>query len=129
MGKDNTRFLHKEIFQRVNFLHQAANLVLKTDPSNIELCQHYISTMRLVAEKHVIRISPSIKRTFCKSCNVVLVPGQTARIRGRSKSEPHTVVTCKICGAIKRFMWRKVYELWSEKQEAWIDANKREKKS
>ncbi|RUS90813.1 hypothetical protein EGW08_001432 [Elysia chlorotica] len=130
MGKDGgPRFLHKEIFQRVNFLLQAANLVLKADPNNVELCRHYIATMRLVAEKHVIRLHPHIKRSFCKKCNVVLLPGHTSMVRSRSKSEPHTVVTCKLCGTMKRFMWRKSHQLWIDKQEAWCDYNQQDKKS
>ncbi|XP_059146538.1 ribonuclease P protein subunit p21-like [Physella acuta] len=83
--------------------------------------------MRTVAEKHVIRIHPSIKRTFCKSCNIVLVSGHTCRIRLRSKKETHTVVTCLLCGTIKRFMWRKSYNFWLDRPEAWL--NKEKKKS
>ncbi|XP_005098148.1 ribonuclease P protein subunit p21 [Aplysia californica] len=120
MGKDAARYIHKEIYQRVNFLHQAAKLVLKQDPSNYGLCRYYISTMRTVAEKHVIRIHPAIKRTYCKHCNVILLSGQTCRIRSRSTSEPHTVVTCLLCGTIKRFMWRASYQLWLDKPEAWL---------
>ncbi|XP_013080648.2 ribonuclease P protein subunit p21-like [Biomphalaria glabrata] len=120
MGKDGPRFVHKEIFQRVNFLYQAAQMVLKQDPKNIELCRYYISTMKTVAEKHVIRIHPCIKRTYCKKCNVVFVSGKTCRIRSRSQSEKHTVVTCLLCGNIKRYMWRKNYSLWPDKDEAWL---------
>ncbi|KAH9508442.1 Ribonuclease P protein subunit p21 [Bulinus truncatus] len=103
----------------------AAQMVLKQDPRNIELCRYYIATMRTVAEKHVIRIHPSIKRTYCKKCNVILLSGKTCRIRSRSKSEKHTVVTCLLCGNIKRYMWRKNYCLWVDKTEAWLPDKKK----
>ena len=118
MGND------KDIYRRVNFLFQAAKLVLKQDPTNHKLCQYYISTMRTVAEKHVLRMHPDMKRSFCKNCNVILLSGNTCRVRARSKCEPHTVVTCLLCGNIKRFMWRKSYQLWLDKPEAWLSEKK-----
>ncbi|CAG5129988.1 unnamed protein product [Candidula unifasciata] len=121
-NKDGARFVNKEIFQRVNFLYQAAQLAFRQDPTNHDMCRYYISTMRMVAEKHVIRIHPKMKRTICKCCNMLLVPGRTSRIRFRSKSETHTVVTCLLCGTIKRFMWRKSHQLWMDKPEAWLNA-------
>uniref|UniRef100_A0A0B6YUU1 Uncharacterized protein n=1 Tax=Arion vulgaris TaxID=1028688 RepID=A0A0B6YUU1_9EUPU len=55
-NKETARYVNKEIYQRVNFLYHAAKLVLRQDPRNYDLCRYYISTMRTVAEKHVIRM-------------------------------------------------------------------------
>ncbi|CAL1537403.1 unnamed protein product [Lymnaea stagnalis] len=85
--------------------------------------------MRTVAQKHVIRMHPSIKRSFCKSCNIILISGQTCRIRFRSRSEKHTVVTCLHCGTMKRFMWRQNYNLWLDRPEAWLPNKKATVKS
>jgi len=110
----------KEGFKRVNFLFQAAKLVLLQDPRNYKLCRYYIKTMLTVAEKYQIRTHPEIKRTYCKSCSIILLSGKTCRVRAKSKSEPHTIVTCLLCGSIKRYMWRRDYQLWLDKPEAWL---------
>lgn len=59
---------------------------------------------------------PSIKRTICKHCHTLLIPGITARVRVRRRRERHIVVTCLECQTIKRYLCRANYVLWSEKQ-------------
>jgi len=123
MSKSGVKCDNKDMHKRANYLFQAAKLVLKQDPKNVNLCRHYITTMRTVAEKHQIKFHPTIKRSFCKSCNIILVSGVTCRVRAKSKSEPHTVITCLLCGTIKRFMWRKQYRLWLDNPDAWLSEN------
>lgn len=57
-----------------------------------------------------MRLDPSIKRTICKRCDSLLVPGvsSTNRIENPSKGgkKPWAdvlVVECNACGAVKRF--------------------------
>ena len=88
---------HREIYQRMNFLYQAATLMttITTDtqpqtPSNSKnlasLGRFYVNTMKTIGTKQVLRIDPSIKRTICKRCDTILLPGVTSRIRIKCKS-------------------------------------------
>ncbi|XP_030631886.1 ribonuclease P protein subunit p21 isoform X2 [Chanos chanos] len=68
----------KEAFQRLNFLYQAAHCVLAQNPENVELSRFYCSTQKTIAKRLVLRQDPSVKRTVCKRCCTLLVPGVTA---------------------------------------------------
>jgi len=66
--------------------------------------------MRSVAKKSVMRLGPQIKRTICKRCDTLLVPGVSCenRIENASKGGKKSwadvlVVECMACGTVKRF--------------------------
>ncbi|CAH1794214.1 unnamed protein product [Owenia fusiformis] len=105
---------------RINYLYQAAHEVVRTHPNNTELVRQYITNMISIARKHVFRIEPSIKRTICKKCFMLLIPGVTATVRTRSKREKHMVLTCLECKSVKRFLLRGSNKLWTEHPEAWV---------
>lgn len=72
--------------------------------------RHFISNLRLVAQKSQIRLNPALKRSFCKTCDSLLVPGTTSRVQCENKSKngrkPQAdvhVITCMTCGAQKKF--------------------------
>lgn len=71
---------------------------------------HLSSQLRQVARKSQIRLHPSIKRAACKTCNAVLVEGQTCNkylentSKGAKKRQADVVVLeCTFCGSKKRF--------------------------
>ncbi|KAJ8095031.1 hypothetical protein PM082_010249 [Marasmius tenuissimus] len=76
-----------------------------------DLAKSYIDTMKVVGTKTTVRMfisscrDPSVKRTICKGCNVVLVPGSTASVRTKSSaSHGHTMTyTCLECHTSRRF--------------------------
>ncbi len=66
--------------------------------------------MRSVAKKSVMRLGPQIKRTVCKRCDTLLIPGISCenRIENASKGGKKSwadvlVVGCMACGTVKRF--------------------------
>ncbi|CAG8790171.1 43883_t:CDS:10 [Gigaspora margarita] len=65
----------------------------------------------------ILRIDPSIKRTLCKRCDSVLLPGVTSQIRIKSKPEPQLQMMCTQCGTARGYPIRKGYQLFSEKSE------------
>ncbi|PKC60239.1 Rpr2-domain-containing protein [Rhizophagus irregularis] len=73
---------HREIYQRMNFLYQAATLMTTIT----SLGRFYINTMKTIGTKQVLRIDPSIKRTICKRCETILLPGVTSKVRIKCKS-------------------------------------------
>lgn len=105
----------QEACHKLNFLHQASHAVLAMNPDNVEMSRFYASTMKEIAKKLVYKLDPSIKRTVCKCCHVVLVPGVTATVRVRQKRERHIVVKCLCCKTIKRYLCRPGHVLWSER--------------
>ncbi|MEE6470082.1 hypothetical protein FKM82_008852 [Ascaphus truei] len=75
----------KEAFQRLNFLYQAAHCVLAQNPENVALSRFYCHTQRMIGKRLVLRQDPSVKRTICKRCSSLLVPGITSTVRQKSK--------------------------------------------
>ncbi|KAJ4369188.1 hypothetical protein N0V83_006273 [Neocucurbitaria cava] len=68
------------------------------------------SDLQQVSRKGQLRLSVDLKRSMCKSCNAILVPGRTAIqvIENKSKSGKKKwadvlVLECKLCGSTKRF--------------------------
>ncbi|USP81236.1 uncharacterized protein yc1106_08510 [Curvularia clavata] len=122
---------NKHLHARSSFLYQAATyLTLQTTPpysvttqdnqpeSNAPPNSHSRSSIALalgsdlqqVSRKGQLRLAIDLKRSLCKSCNTILVPGRTAThaIENPSKggSKPWAdvlVVTCGVCGGKKRF--------------------------
>ncbi|GAB1600803.1 ribonuclease P protein subunit p21-like [Argonauta hians] len=120
MGKCDRNCPFKESFQRINFLYQAAYLTLTVNPQNTGLVRFYINTLKTIAQRQVLRLDPHLKRTICKKCFSLLVPGLTAKIRSRGSREKHSVVTCLECGMVKRFLWRPDHQLWIDNPAAWL---------
>jgi ribonuclease P protein subunit RPR2 len=68
------------------------------------------SDLQNVSRKGQVRLSPELKRTICKTCNTVLIPGRTATqaIENESKGGKKSwadvlVITCALCTSKKRF--------------------------
>ncbi|KAH7075471.1 RNAse P Rpr2/Rpp21/SNM1 subunit domain-containing protein [Paraphoma chrysanthemicola] len=125
----------KHLHARTTFLYQAATyLTLQTAPtireasgrighsdlspqsSALQLPHHSPLALQLgvdlqqVSRKAQLRLSVDLKRTICKACNTVLVPGSTATqaienmSRGAAKPWADVlVIKCRICGGKKKF--------------------------
>ncbi|KAB8337094.1 hypothetical protein FH972_021398 [Carpinus fangiana] len=72
--------------------------------------QFLIAQARSVSRKAQIRLSPDAKRSMCKKCDAVLIPGQTSEeilenlSKGRSKPWANVlVIRCLVCGTSKRY--------------------------
>ncbi|XP_075594571.1 ribonuclease P protein subunit p21 isoform X3 [Balearica regulorum gibbericeps] len=70
----------REALQRLNFLFQAAHWVLPHSPA---LARFYCSTQRGAARRLVLRMAPSVKRTVCRRCCSLLLPGAGGCLRLR----------------------------------------------
>ncbi|RDX42738.1 Rpr2-domain-containing protein [Lentinus brumalis] len=123
---------NRDIIQRINFLYQASTYLstisspaassssnvpaqppkgkskkkntIRHPKSTAELSRCYVGSMRIVGQKAMVRMDPSIKRTLCKQCDTVLIPGSTASVRVKPlSSHGHAVVyTCTSCNATRR---------------------------
>ncbi|CAO2651281.1 Nn.00g095780.m01.CDS01 [Neocucurbitaria sp. VM-36] len=66
--------------------------------------------LQQVSRKGQLRLSIDLKRSMCKSCNAILIPGRTATQLVENKSKDGKkqcadvlVLECKICDSTKRF--------------------------
>merc|ERR1712176_495270 len=91
---------NEHALRTMNFLHSAAHQA----PTTSTATNMNAGLIRL-KEKHTARLTPDLKRSMCSKCKVVLVPGNTARVRVRSKGgNQFRVVSCVVCGLSKRYM-------------------------
>ncbi|KAI0682543.1 RNAse P Rpr2/Rpp21/SNM1 subunit domain-containing protein [Cytidiella melzeri] len=70
----------------------------------VDLARTYVRSMKVIGKKTTVRMDPTVKRTLCKKCAIVLVPGSTALVRVKS-SGPHGHVvlwTCLACKTTRR---------------------------
>ncbi|KAI8896935.1 RNAse P Rpr2/Rpp21/SNM1 subunit domain-containing protein [Globomyces pollinis-pini] len=89
---------NKDIYDRMNFLYQAATLYSQNPLKKYS--HHLSSQLKSVSKKLVIRMDPSIKRTICKKCDGVLIPGKTCEL---DVNEFLVNVVCNVCQHSKRF--------------------------
>lgn len=116
----------RDAYLRLNFLYQAAHCVLAQNPDNIELARFYCFTQKTIARRLVLRQDPSVKRTLCKKCCSLLIPGVTATTRQKKKKckARFTVTTCLSCGEKKTLLNNPDYVLWSDRPEAQLQDHK-----
>lgn len=120
---------NKHLHARTTFLYQAATyLTLQASAKNTEtgtkdavssesslpqqpspLALQLGADLHTVSRKAQLRLSVDLKRSMCKSCSTVLVPGRTAtqEVENHSKGgkkpwEDVLVVRCTRCGSKKR---------------------------
>ncbi|XP_051009578.1 E3 ubiquitin-protein ligase TRIM39 isoform X4 [Acomys russatus] len=112
----------REAFQRLSFLYQAAHCVLAQNPENQALARFYCHTEKTIARRLVLRQDPSVKRTLCRSCFSLLIPGLTCTQRQRRrKGQRWTVQTCLTCHRSQRFLNDPKHLLWGDRPEAQLE--------
>ncbi|KAI1188167.1 Rpr2-domain-containing protein [Nemania serpens] len=81
-----------------------------SDQMRLKLARYLHSDLRATSLKSQIRLSPAIKNTICKFCNMLLIEGETSTsvIENKSKGgkKPWAdvlVISCNTCGGVKRF--------------------------
>ncbi|CCL98703.1 uncharacterized protein FIBRA_00707 [Fibroporia radiculosa] len=125
---------NRDILQRLNFLYQASAYLHTIAPSpsgkpsndkvielskeqkrerrrkarhpaqTTELARAYVRSMKIISQKATVRMDPNVKRTLCKKCNTILMPGSTASVRTKpSSTHGHSIAyTCVTCGTTRR---------------------------
>lgn len=112
--KGKTVFQSQEAFQRMNFLYQGCETMMKQCPPKPDIAAFYANLMANISKKAVLRMEPKIKRTLCKGCFSLMIPGVNARVRLRKKSSQRLVWTCLRCNTVKRYNTMEDHQLWCE---------------
>ncbi|KTW32048.1 uncharacterized protein T551_00730 [Pneumocystis jirovecii RU7] len=118
-SKESRIIPQQELYSRFSFLYQAANIyathsILNQDKyinshSEQALSKFYINTAKKIARKAVLKINPSIKRTLCRRCDTILLPGITSSIKIENFSKKNknkadiSVITCNFCNTQKKY--------------------------
>ncbi|XP_042539997.1 E3 ubiquitin-protein ligase TRIM39 isoform X3 [Dipodomys spectabilis] len=98
---------------------EAAHCVLAQDPENQALARFYCYTEKTIAKRLVLRRDPSVKRTVCRGCSSLLIPGLTCTQRQRRRrGQRWTVQTCLTCWRSQRFLNDPNHLLWGDRPEA-----------
>ncbi|KAJ3340186.1 Ribonuclease P protein subunit p21 [Gonapodya sp. JEL0774] len=87
------------------------------DNSLAGLGSFYLATMKTITERLVLRVDPSLKRTICRRCGVLLLPGASATVSvgtHPSAPHPHLSTTCRRCLKVRRLVLEPAAELWAE---------------
>jgi len=106
-----------EAMARMSYLYQASNLMMKSASKNNSsssnaksafarrILSTYLSHLMVgIGQKSVTRASPEVKRSVCKGCHTILIPGDTAKVGVRSrKGGKKTEIRCEQCGTMKAF--------------------------
>ena len=90
LDSDISKIKDGDTHSRVNYLYQLAHTIY---PLNPILARRYIQEMREVARKHVVRIDPTIKHTFCKNCGDLFFMSPAAVFHYQGKELIHILLT------------------------------------
>ena len=93
----------KLVKERIETLFNQAEKSAVETPGN---SRRYIELMRKMAMRYTFRLPKSIKRRICKACNSFLIPGENCIVR-TSKKQQAVITTCKNCGNISRYPYRR----------------------
>jgi ribonuclease P protein subunit RPR2 len=116
---------------RMNFLYQASAMYV-SQPSTRKVSRFYAHAFKAMSQRNVQRMcvldlpclqvlsiqhhdclfvveirAPEVKRTICKQCSTLLVPGVSATQSFESVGQPRTVLKCNTCGLTRVFLMQK----------------------
>ncbi|EGW34220.1 uncharacterized protein SPAPADRAFT_134675 [Spathaspora passalidarum NRRL Y-27907] len=96
---------HRDNYARISYLYQLSNHLTLSHPA---LARGLARNMDLVGKKTVSKSSPLLKRTICKQCQSMLIPGLTMTMYvenlSKQKSPINDVLVWKCtCGKCRRF--------------------------
>lgn len=95
-----------EAVPRLHHLYKAAHVVSgRSGPGGQVgrvLSSHYTGLVLGVAQKSVLRLTPRVKRTICKGCQSLLLPGKV-NARLVKQGGAHLQMECRRCSSVKNF--------------------------
>ncbi|HOT06908.1 MAG TPA: ribonuclease P [Methanotrichaceae archaeon] len=85
--------------QRIDMLFELAG---QADPIDPKRSARYVQIARNISTRLRVRLSPDLKRRFCKACGAYLSPSRNrVRVTGG-----RVVVTCLCCGKRRRYPYK-----------------------
>jgi ribonuclease P protein subunit RPR2 len=88
--------------ERIQILFDLAKKEFRKHP---ERSRRYIQILRKIGLRYNVRLPKEIKRSFCKKCNSLLIPGLSAEVRLNKRTKTVNI-RCKNCNKIYRYPYR-----------------------
>lgn len=79
--------------ERVKILFDLAKKNLSKKP---ERSRRYVELARKIGMRYNVRFSKKMKESFCKKCNVILVPRKNMRVKADRKNKL-LIISCAAC--------------------------------
>ncbi len=73
--------------------------------SNPDRSRRYIELARKIGLRYNVRLDKGEKRSFCKKCNTILVPGKTSQTHLDSRTKV-IIIKCQNCNYISRYPYK-----------------------
>lgn len=89
--------------ERIQILFKLAKKEFRRHP---ERSKRYIELARKIGLRYNVRLSKYLKRSFCKKCNSLLIPGLTSSVRLDSKRKVVNI-KCLKCDKIYRYKYKR----------------------
>lgn len=103
MPKSKLIVLREIARERIILLYKLA--VERARKGDHVLARRYVEIMLKISAKARVKPPRYIRRGYCRSCKIPLIPGVTSRVRVRSKgSVTRVVVSCLACGWMRRYV-------------------------
>ena len=102
MTKKNKKSVQSDGIERLNYLYQSATLLTAKNP---QLARFYGLQLKQASHKLVQRLDKSIKRSICKGCETILIPGLNCDVR---EEKVLIKYECKYCKRVKNFQKEKI---------------------
>ncbi|KAJ3407641.1 Ribonuclease P protein subunit p21 [Chytridiales sp. JEL 0842] len=94
--------------------------IIRNTHTLVNVGRFYAKSMKTVASRLVLRLDPQIKRTICKRCDAILIPGVTSAFYTSKNGELKTVIKCRACGETKNLPCRKDHVLFTERPDVLV---------
>lgn len=89
--------------ERIERLLELAKKEFETNP---ERSKEYVKLARKIGKRCNVRLTKEQKRSFCKKCNQLLIPGKTSELKIDTKRKLK-IVKCLNCGKIYRYPYKR----------------------
>ncbi len=85
--------------ERIGILFNLAKKEFDTHPDR---SRRYVQLARKIGMRYNVRLAHDVKRSFCKECGTLLVPGKTSIVRTNAR-ERALRIKCLNCGHYYRY--------------------------
>ncbi|MCL5092797.1 MAG: RNAase P [Candidatus Marsarchaeota archaeon] len=100
MAKSNKGMVKRIAAERISILYDIAHNEF-SNGADVGLAARHVKLMRKISMHYKVRMPKAIRRSICKKCNFVLIPGMNCTLRILAKDRSY-IVTCMNCGTDMR---------------------------
>ncbi len=93
----------KTVLERIDVLFSRAEKLAETSPANARRC---VELAIKNAMRYNVTVPKRYRMSYCRKCHSYLKPGISSVHRASPKQEA-LIVTCRECGSVMRFPYRK----------------------